>query len=203
MPGSEDCRGDIFYSGRGTGLRINTKAIRITVIVTALLVVAAAAFLAGWNFSTKNNPVQVSSVNSTQTSPSNLSMTFFGFYKGFLYAYPNGEEVLTGGNVTIPFQFTPDQTDQIIKKINDIGFFKLPYDCQAPIVTTYPYQMFGPAKIAYIDITYNGQSNKVFWTDTTPPSNPRKGLTEFVNLIKGFIESSQEYKKLPPPPLMI
>jgi hypothetical protein len=185
-------------------LRNDTKAIRIAVIILSLLVVAAGAFVAGRNFPREQKPSgAVIPVNTTPESSSNLSLLFFGA-PGILNTYPP-DEYLARGNNSITFHLSPEEVDQIIQKIIEIDFFKLPYDCRVRITTKGPYPTLPSPlpllNIAYVDITYRGQSNKVFWSDTIEHGNTRTGLRELINLISDFIESSPEYKSLPPPPM--
>jgi hypothetical protein len=100
--------------------------------------------------------------------------------------------------ITIGLRLTAEEMETIYRKIVEVDFFSYPdkfsVNLPAGVLETRPL----PYDTYFFRVTRDGQTKELLWHEKVTNSEPRADkLRELINLIRGMIESKDEYKNLP------
>ncbi len=108
------------------------------------------------------------------------------------------KDMILAPSITTNLSLTSEELSQILAKMEEIDFFNYPDVFEVPqgeltqVVT--PYSKY------YFKVRYGSDTKELRWDDEIlNPKEQADRLRELISLIRGIIESKDEYKKLPEP----
>jgi hypothetical protein len=102
--------------------------------------------------------------------------------------------------ITIPLPLTEENKDRIHQKMIEIDFFNYPDKFSVVVPTGELETRVMPYSTYFFKVTYDGHNKELLWHEKVTNSEEKADkLRELITLIRGIIESREEYKKLPAP----
>lgn len=102
--------------------------------------------------------------------------------------------------VTTHLSLSRSELDAIINKMNDINFFSYPDWFAVPIRQGGVVGEVTPFEGYYFKVEYSSGTKELYWDDNITNANADADkLRDLIQLIKGIVESKQEYQRLPAP----
>jgi hypothetical protein len=146
------------------------------------------------------------------TTPEKTDFEFILRYgvtgKNVIDTYQNKftKDMINDPSITIDLRLTEAEMDRIYQKMVEIDFFNYPERFKVSVPPGQPTVIVTPFPIYQFTVEKDSQIKRLDWDDTTlwddKETNPdvkADKLRELINLIKGIIESREEYKELPEP----
>ncbi len=100
--------------------------------------------------------------------------------------------------VTIPLSLTQEEKDKIYQKMIEIDFFHYPDKFSVILPSGEIEERVTPYSTYYFKVISGGETKELLWSEKVTNSEARAdSLRELISLIKGIIESREEYKQLP------
>ncbi len=110
------------------------------------------------------------------------------------------KDMVLGPSVTVPLSLSEDEMDRIYQKMVEIDFFNYPERFSVVVPPGELTGMVTPFSSYYFKAEYHSQIKELWWEDEiTNKDEKADKLRELINLIRGIVESKDEYKKLPEP----
>jgi hypothetical protein len=102
--------------------------------------------------------------------------------------------------ITIELRLSQEEMNSIYQKMVEIDFFNYPDRFSVNVPPGEPKTRVTPYPSYFFKVTYQGHTKELLWHEKITNSEARADkLRELIALIKGIIESKEEYKKLPEP----
>ena len=168
---------------------------------TLVLIIATALMLTtSCGQPEKDTPSEIGGTPAEDTSNFNFVFKYGVTLRNKLDTF-NGtytKDMVLAPSITINLRLTGEELNQILVKMNEINFFNYPDVFEVPpgeltqVVT--PYTKY------YFKVRYGSDTKEIRWDDEIlNPNEQANRLRELINLIRGIIESKEEYKSLPEP----
>ena len=108
------------------------------------------------------------------------------------------KDLVLDGTVTMPLVLKPSDLARVESKMQSIDFYSYPDTFMVKIVTGGAIG-FSPANTYELNVFSHGRRKSLYWSDciVTADSQAVK-LRELIALIREIVESTPEYKQLPP-----
>ena len=102
--------------------------------------------------------------------------------------------------ITIDLRLTEEEMDRIYQKMVEIDFFNYPDRFMVNVPSGQPTHVVTPFNAYQFTVERDSQIKRLDWDDSIMnPDEKANKLRELIDLIKGIIESRDEYKQLPEP----
>lgn len=111
------------------------------------------------------------------------------------------KDLITDAPISTQLILLPEELNRIYQKMKDISFFDYPEKFSALIPSGSTVQIVIPYDSYYFKVQYGSMVKEILWErdDVVSPLDEKTiKLKELISLIKGIIESKEEYGKLPP-----
>jgi len=109
------------------------------------------------------------------------------------------KDMVMDSSIIIALSLTEEELNKINEKMVEINFFGYPDTFSIPVDTTEVVGYVTPYSTYYFKVKHLSGIKELLWVDNIFKEDEKaEKLREFIEFIRGIIESKDEYKKLPP-----
>ena len=110
------------------------------------------------------------------------------------------KDMIMDPSITIELRLSREDMDKIYQKMLQIDFFSYPDTFAIAVTPGESVSEVTPYSTYFFKVTYASHTRELLWHDKIVRKDEKaERLKELIDLIRGIIESKEEYKKLPEP----